>query len=199
MVGSLARATFAGPSDVDLLVVSCPPEWRYRLESVVEDAVGDPPFDVIYLDEVPAPRRETLLAEARRASDLVDDRAAAGDGAFSGEADHMVRSENERLGDILKAVTDVETFVAGMDVETFAADDKTFAAVLYALVVIGEASKALPPELQRRHPNIAWGAFGRLQDAILRQGFGFDRGQLWKTVTRDLPPLKQAVRQELGA
>ena len=70
LVGSLARSTFAGHSDIDLLVVGCPTAWRYRLESVVEDVVGGLPFDVIYLDEVPEHRREALLAEARRASDL---------------------------------------------------------------------------------------------------------------------------------
>ncbi len=70
VVGSLARSSFAGHSDIDLLILSCPPAWRYRLESIVEDAVGGLPFDVIYLDEVPPHRRDALLAEARHASAL---------------------------------------------------------------------------------------------------------------------------------
>jgi predicted nucleotidyltransferase len=70
IVGSLARGDFRGHSDIDILVLRCPPDRRYRIEGAVEEAAEGFPFDVIYLDEVPAPRRARLLGEARLASDL---------------------------------------------------------------------------------------------------------------------------------
>ena len=70
LVGSLARGGFARHSDIDILILACPPDWRYRLECVVEDDVGGFPFDVIYLDEVKPHRRERLIMEARDAPDL---------------------------------------------------------------------------------------------------------------------------------
>lgn len=70
VVGSLARGTFRDHSDVDFLVLSCPPDLRYAVEGGVEDRMEDLPFDVLYLDELREPFRQRVLTEARRASDL---------------------------------------------------------------------------------------------------------------------------------
>jgi predicted nucleotidyltransferase len=69
-VGSLARRDFMLQSDVDILVVGCPEELRYRIESLVEDRMERLPFDVVYLDEVAPERRARLESESLRASDL---------------------------------------------------------------------------------------------------------------------------------
>lgn len=45
------------------------------------------------------------------------------------------------LQDILKAV---QSFVAGMDFDTFSADDRVKGAVAWKLVIIGEAVKNIP-------------------------------------------------------
>lgn len=44
------------------------------------------------------------------------------------------------LKDILAAMHSIETFVAGMDLETFQADDKTASAVMRKFEIIGEAT-----------------------------------------------------------
>lgn len=67
---SLARGDFLPHSDVDLLVVACPPELHYRIESLIEEPLEGRPFDPLYLDEVAAARRAGLLAEAVDAADL---------------------------------------------------------------------------------------------------------------------------------
>jgi predicted nucleotidyltransferase len=69
IVGSLARGSFDLTSDVDFLVLSCPPHLRYAIEADVEDEMAGLPFDVIYLDEVRSDvLRQKLLAEAGHAS-----------------------------------------------------------------------------------------------------------------------------------
>jgi predicted nucleotidyltransferase len=70
VIGSLAAGGFKAHSDVDLLVVRCPPELRYAIEGVVEDEMGGLPFDVVYLDEISPPDRMALLEEARDAAVL---------------------------------------------------------------------------------------------------------------------------------
>lgn len=70
VTGSLADNTFGLHSDIDFLIVEYPREMKYALEGMVEDAVGNIPFDVIYLDEV-APRKLLSFTEkARRVEDL---------------------------------------------------------------------------------------------------------------------------------
>jgi predicted nucleotidyltransferase len=70
VTGSLARGRFGLHSDVDLLITSCPRSRKYAIEGVVEDALGGLPFDVIYLDEIPAHRRDEFVAGAADARDL---------------------------------------------------------------------------------------------------------------------------------
>jgi len=70
LVGSLARGDFLLHSDIDILILRCPPGLRYALEGLVEEAVQGRAFDVLYLDEVRPERRARLLAEAVDASDL---------------------------------------------------------------------------------------------------------------------------------
>lgn len=54
VTGSLARNRFGPHSDIDFLITSCPRHLKYAIEGVVEDALGGLPFDVVYLNELPA-------------------------------------------------------------------------------------------------------------------------------------------------
>ena len=67
LIGSLAPGTFKAHSDVDFLVLTCPPAQKYTIESVVEDMMAPLPFSVVYLDEIDPTRRSDLLSEARDA------------------------------------------------------------------------------------------------------------------------------------
>lgn len=64
IVGSLARGDFGPHSDVDFLVIALPEDRRYRIESLVEDAMDGLPFSVLYRDEAPRLRGLALDAEA---------------------------------------------------------------------------------------------------------------------------------------
>jgi predicted nucleotidyltransferase len=70
ITGSLARGGFTQFSDVDFLVMECPRKLKYAIESIVEDTLEGLPFDVIYLDEVPAWRVPRLTEGAVEAADL---------------------------------------------------------------------------------------------------------------------------------
>ncbi len=60
------------------------------------------------------------------------------------------------LLDMLLLAQDVGEFVAGMTFEAFSGDKKTKAAVLHALIVVGEASKRLSLDFKVDHPEIPW-------------------------------------------
>jgi predicted nucleotidyltransferase len=70
VTGSLARGDFGAFSDVDFLVTRCPPDWRYRIESVVEDEMRGIPFDVIYFDELTPGRLSLMRRDAKPIQDL---------------------------------------------------------------------------------------------------------------------------------
>jgi predicted nucleotidyltransferase len=70
VTGSLADGTFGAGSDVDLLVTNCPKELKYTIEGLVEDHLGDIPFDVIYQDEIPTWRMERFTRRTLDARSL---------------------------------------------------------------------------------------------------------------------------------
>jgi len=70
VTGSLADDTFDLHSDIDFLVVKCPRDMKYALEAIVEDALGNIPFDVIYLDEIAPRKLRSFTDKARRVDDL---------------------------------------------------------------------------------------------------------------------------------
>lgn len=80
----------------------------------------------------------------------------------------MTRSTRERLKDIRDAARDLLDFVGTMESETFhalhATDRMAHRAMKNALVEIGEAIKALPPEIAARHPDVDWRGVAGLRD-----------------------------------
>ncbi|MCL7421778.1 MAG: nucleotidyltransferase domain-containing protein [Methylobacter sp.] len=60
LFGSILTNDFKSHSDVDFLIISCPDEWRYTIESYIESIMLDIPFDVAYLDELPPEYKERL-------------------------------------------------------------------------------------------------------------------------------------------
>jgi uncharacterized protein with HEPN domain len=110
----------------------------------------------------------------------------------------LVRREAQRLDDIASAIRDIKQFTAEMESRAFLADRQVQQAVASALVQIGEAIKALPPELRNRHPAVAWAKWAGLRDFIVHQYFRIDQSRIWRIVQRDIPPLHAAIVAELG-
>jgi len=104
-----------------------------------------------------------------------------------------------RVLDIIENADAALTFIGTLDSERFAQDQKTHYAVLRALDIISEASRYLPDDLKARHPEIPWRA---IRDAgnVYRHGYlSVSLEVVWETVTRDLPPLREAMLTELRA
>jgi uncharacterized protein with HEPN domain len=112
----------------------------------------------------------------------------------------MTRDLGDRLADIDAAASDILGFVAGLDEAGFARlpqhDRRTYRAIKNALAEIGEAIKALPPELLAAHCEIDWRGFAGLRDIVSHQYFGIELPRLWPTITDELPLLIGAVRAE---
>jgi predicted nucleotidyltransferase len=69
--GSLVKmGAFGIESDVDILLIDCPPRFKYAIESQIERVLGDLPFDAVYLEELPPDKAARVTAEAVDAADL---------------------------------------------------------------------------------------------------------------------------------
>jgi uncharacterized protein with HEPN domain len=112
-----------------------------------------------------------------------------------------MRRDQERLADILAAITDIADFVEELTEPEFLAietsDRKTYRAIIACLISLGEAAKALSDDLKARHPEIDWRGYGGLRDVITHQYFQVQLGLVWTTITQELPALREAVGEEL--
>lgn len=111
----------------------------------------------------------------------------------------MSRTPQERLADISDAATQVGKAVEAL--ERAEADDNNdeaqlaFDALLYRLVVIGEAVKALPAYLLDRQPQIPWREIARLRDLLAHHYYRVDAQVIRRTVESPLADLRNAVTQ----
>lgn len=105
------------------------------------------------------------------------------------------------LVDILRACNLARQFVAGLDREAFLQDEKTQAAVLHEITIVGEAVKRLSGDFHDAQPKIPWRLIAGMRDRLIRQYDAVDLDAVWKTVTEDLPVLiadLEALRPPTG-
>lgn len=100
-----------------------------------------------------------------------------------------MRRDEGALLDIAKAARAVLTFTQGLQKDQFLEDFKTQSAVLYQLIVIGEAVKRLSLELRQQHPEIPWTLMAGMRDHLIHGYDVVDWDEVWQTATRDVPDL----------
>ncbi|MCP2729743.1 HepT-like ribonuclease domain-containing protein [Limnofasciculus baicalensis] len=73
--------------------------------------------------------------------------------------------------------------------EAFLSDDKTQSAIVFQLIIIGEAVKGLSLELRTQHPEIPWSLIARMRDNLIHGYDDIDLDEVWKTSDEDIPGL----------
>jgi len=111
------------------------------------------------------------------------------------------RSPRERLADIQESAARALRAVDAMERARASGDDDeelmAFDALLYRLLVIGEAVKALPPDLLDREPKVPWREVARLRDLLAHHYYRVDPQIIRRTVDAPLRDLQVAARRLL--
>ncbi len=97
------------------------------------------------------------------------------------------------LIDIIERCDLISHVAAGTDRETFLDDDVAQSAVLYALVIIGEASRGITDTLSARHPGVPWGQMVAFRNLAVHAYPEIDARRVWDTATNDVPSLRSSV------
>lgn len=100
-----------------------------------------------------------------------------------------MRRDEGSLLDMARAARAVVSFMQGLEKDAFFEDYKTQSAVLYQLIVIGEAVKRVSLELRQQRPEIPWAPMAGMRDHLIHGYDVVDWEEVWATATRDVPDL----------
>lgn len=105
--------------------------------------------------------------------------------------------DQKKLQDILDAITAIETYAVSSYID-FLADAKTQDAILYNLIIIGEAANQISEAFKEQHNQIPWSAMIGTRNIIVH---GYDQVKLpivWEILQRDLVGLKAEIQKALS-
>lgn len=91
---------------------------------------------------------------------------------------------------ILRAIEDIQTFVAGKSRQQFVADVIVRMATERAFEIISEASRCIPQEVKAQQPQIDWQGMADFGNILRHAYHRVNADRLWDIAERNLPPLK---------
>ena len=104
-----------------------------------------------------------------------------------------MRSEILYLQDILEAIAAIEKFLRSVEKTEFLTDDLLQSAVLYKLIIIGEATANVSDEIRQLYPQTSWKKIIGLRNISAHAYFSVDWEAIWATVQNQLSPLQAQI------
>jgi len=185
LFGSVLRDDFRPDSDVDVLVTFEPEKSPgllgfVRMKSELGDLFGRE-VDLLTKKSIEAShnwiRRKNILGTAQVIFPMYRDEAS--------------------LLDIVKAARNILEFAQGKGKDDLSADTQTQSAILYQIIVVGEATKRLSSSFRSQHPEVFWKDIAGMRDVVAHQYDRIDIEILWRVIQQDVPELLSSLEAML--
>lgn len=103
-----------------------------------------------------------------------------------------MRSDQERLADILEALEKIERYTP-RGKQAFEHDEMFQVWVVRHLQIIGEAASRISVNTQIRFPEVPWGKLIGMRHVLVHGYFEIDLEIVWSVIEKDLPSLKKQI------
>jgi len=100
-----------------------------------------------------------------------------------------MRLDRQRLQDILEAGRQILEFAANRSKTELEEDAQFKSAVLYQLLVIGEATKNVSDALKTKYPRVPWRALYHFRNYAAHEYFRVETDAVWGTVSTEISSL----------
>ena len=100
-----------------------------------------------------------------------------------------------RLDHILECINNINEFVEGKTFEQIEGDKMCYFAVVYQLVIVGEAANMLTKEFRDARPQTPWREIIGMRNFIVHGYNVVDKNEVWSVIQDDLQPLKQQIEE----
>lgn len=104
----------------------------------------------------------------------------------------------KRLQDILVAIDNVFEYVGFDSMETFVNDKVRYHAVVYNIMIIGEAANMLTEEFRQKHPKTPWRQITGMRNFLIHGYHQVEKDIVWKVIEDDLHILRPQIIEYLG-
>ena len=94
-----------------------------------------------------------------------------------------------RIEDMLGSISKIQRYLKGLDRESFCEDERTVDAVSRNLEIIGEAARKIPFDIVQLNPQIPWSKLAEMRNILIHEYNSVPHELIWRTVTKDIPPL----------
>lgn len=106
--------------------------------------------------------------------------------------------DRQSIQDMWNAAQEILRFTADMDRHSLIIDRRTQAAVLYEIIVMGEAANRLSDDFRASHANIPWKDIIGMRNILAHQYDKVDADEVWNVVHRELPGLMEMLQPLLS-
>ena len=110
-----------------------------------------------------------------------------------------MRTDDLYLIDILDAADAIALFLRETDFELFSRDDKCRSALLWKLMIIGEASTRLSQRCREAFREVPWDQIKGFRNVMVHSYFSLHWPEVWRIVTLEVPRLRRQAQQILAA
>ncbi len=104
------------------------------------------------------------------------------------------------LEDMLQSMNRIEEYMGDLDFNKFKQNYMVVDAIIRNFEIIGEASKNIPADVQKKYPEIPWKKMYGLRNLISHEYFGIDYEMIWEIAKNNLPQnrvdLIEVIREE---
>jgi len=102
--------------------------------------------------------------------------------------------DKQALMDISNAIQQTLLYAQDIDRNNLQEDDEKQSAILYRLIILGEATKRLSNEFREQHPKIPWRQMAGLRDVVIHDYDELDFDILWNVIHINLPDILPEIQ-----
>ena len=103
------------------------------------------------------------------------------------------RNDPKRLNDILQAIDSIFQYVDGRSMEDFLADKMAYHAVIYNIMIIGEAANMLTFEFREAHSDLKWRQITNMRNFLIHGYHNVEEDLVWEAISVDLNPIRKKI------
>jgi len=94
---------------------------------------------------------------------------------------------------MMDSIEAIETYTVS-SFDTFQQDEKTQDAIMFNLVILGEAANKIPDDFQEAHPEFPWSSMVGTRNLIVH---GYDQVKIrivWDIIQNNIPQLRETLK-----